>query len=177
MPALLPRRRRAHVLRRQQEEPRTPCAVRIRQRHNDHQDRGECRSRGPRPRRRLGGADSFFLGVFDKPTGEFVGQAHIGPISWDLPEFQIGYFVDKGHEGQGYATEAAKGALRFIFDHLKAHRVRLECDETNVRSRRVAERCGMTREGCLRENKKNPDGTFSATLVFGILRSEFEERY
>ncbi len=116
----------------------------------------------------------FFMGAFDKTTDEFVAQVYVGPVNWDLPEFEIGYFVDRGREGQGYVTEAVKAALGFIFEHLKAHRVRLECDDTNVRSRRVAERCGMDLEGHIRENKRNAGGTLSGTLHFGLLKSEFE---
>jgi RimJ/RimL family protein N-acetyltransferase len=116
----------------------------------------------------------FFMGAFAKKTGEFIAQIYVGPVNWDLPEFQIGYFVDQDHEGQGYVTEAVTATLRFIFEHLKAHRVRLACDDTNVRSYRVAERCGMVREGHIRENKRSPDGTFSGTLYFGLLKSEFE---
>jgi RimJ/RimL family protein N-acetyltransferase len=117
---------------------------------------------------------SFFLGAFERVTGEFVGQVYVGPVNWDLPEFTIGYFVDKDHEGQGYVTEAVKATLKFIFVHLKAWRVRLECDDTNVRSVRVAERCGFVNEGHLRQNKKNLDGTTSGTLWYAILREEFE---
>jgi len=61
-----------------------------------------------------------------------------------------------------------------FFEHLAAHRVRLECDEANVRSRRVAECCGMILEGHIRENKRNAGGTLSGTLHFGLLKSEFE---
>jgi aminoglycoside 6'-N-acetyltransferase len=118
--------------------------------------------------------DCFFLCAFDKQTGGFVAQIYIGAVNWALPEFQIGYFVDKDYEGRGYVTEAVTGTLQFIFDHLKAHRVRLECDDTNVRSYRVAERCGMRREGHIRDSKKNADGTIGGTLYFGLLRSEFE---
>jgi RimJ/RimL family protein N-acetyltransferase len=117
---------------------------------------------------------SFFLGVFDKRTDEFVAQIYIGVVNWDLPEFQIGYFVDQEHEGQGYVTEAVKVTLGFVFNHLKAHRIRLECDDTNVRSIRVAERCGFTREGHIRENKRHLDGVYSGTLHYGLLRREFE---
>jgi RimJ/RimL family protein N-acetyltransferase len=116
----------------------------------------------------------FFMGAFDKKSDEFVAQIYVGPVNWELPEFQIGYFVDEDHEGQGYVTEAVKATLQFIFEHLKAHRVRLECDDTNARSYQVAERCGMVREGHVRENKKNSDGTFSGTLHFGLLRRECE---
>jgi ribosomal-protein-alanine N-acetyltransferase len=118
--------------------------------------------------------DYFFMGAFVKGTGEFVAQVYIGPVHWDVPEFEIGFFVDVDHEGQGYVTEAVRAAMGFIFEHLQAHRVRLECDDTNVRSRRVAERCGMVLEGHIRENKRNADGTLSGTLHFRLLRREFE---
>lgn len=121
--------------------------------------------------------ESFFLGAFDKATGEFVAQIYIGVVNWDLPEFELGYVADVDHEGQGYVTEAAQGALRFIFDYLGAHRVRLECDDMNKRSYRVAERCGLVLEGHIRENKRNSDGAISGTLHYGLLRSEFEKLY
>jgi ribosomal-protein-serine acetyltransferase len=118
--------------------------------------------------------NNFFLGAFDKKSNEFVAQIYIGPVNWDLPEFEVGYFVDCDHEGQGYVTEAVKGALRFIFETMHAWRVRLGCNDTNIRSYQVAERCGMKREGHIREDKKNPDGTFSGSFHYGMLRSEFE---
>lgn len=116
----------------------------------------------------------FFIGAFDKKTGEFVAQIYVGPVDWKLPKFQIDYFVDVDHEERRYVTEAVKATLRIIFNQLNAHRVRLECDETNVRSIRVAERCNMTREGYLSENKRNPDGTYSSSLIYRLLKSEYK---
>jgi ribosomal-protein-alanine N-acetyltransferase len=116
---------------------------------------------------------AFFLAAFEKELGDFVAQVYIGPLNWDLPEFQIGYFADLDHQGRGYVTEAVKAALRFIFEHLQARRVSLECDDTNQRSWGVAERCGLRREGHLRQNKLNPDGSISGTLFYGLLRSEY----
>lgn len=116
----------------------------------------------------------FFVGAFQRITNEFVAQIYIGPVDGSLPEFKIGYFVDVDHEGQGYVSEAVRATLRILFDHLDAHRVDLACDETNLRSIRVAERSGMMREGYLGENKRNPDGTYSGSLIFRILKSEYE---
>jgi aminoglycoside 6'-N-acetyltransferase len=118
--------------------------------------------------------DYFFMGAFDRAADEFVAQIYVGPVDWDLPEFEIGFFADRDHQGQGYVTEATRAALGFIFHHLRAHRVCLECDDTNERSWRVAERCGMVREGHVRENKRNADGTLSGTLYYGLLKREFE---
>jgi [ribosomal protein S5]-alanine N-acetyltransferase len=119
---------------------------------------------------------AFFMGVFHQVTHDFVAQIYIGVVNWDLPEFELGYFADVDYEGQGYVSEAAEAALGFIFDQLKASRVRLECDDTNTRSFRVAERCGMVKEGHIRENKRNTDGSFAGTLIYGLLRSEYLAR-
>jgi RimJ/RimL family protein N-acetyltransferase len=118
----------------------------------------------------------IFLGVFDKNSNDFVGQIYIGVVNWDLPEFEVGYFVDINHEGQGYISEAVQGTLGFIFKYFQALRVRLECDERNQRSLRVAERCGFVKEGHIRQNKRREGGLLSGTLYFGMLRTEYEEK-
>ncbi len=117
----------------------------------------------------------FFLGGFEKKSGEFVVQVYVEPVNRTLPEYEIGYFVDVEHEGQGYVTEAVRATLAILFDQVGAHRVSLKCDQTNLRSLRVAERCHMTREGLLRENRRNPDGTYASSLVYGLLKSEYPD--
>jgi aminoglycoside 6'-N-acetyltransferase len=102
----------------------------------------------------------FFMGVFHQVTNDFVAQIYIGVVNWDLPEFELGYFADIDHEGQGFVTEEAEAALGFIFNQLGAARARLECDDSNIRSYRVAERYRMIKEGHIRENKRNADGSF-----------------
>lgn len=119
----------------------------------------------------------FFMGAWLRSTDEFAAQIYIGVVSWDLPEFEIGYFVDCRHEGKGYVTEAARAAIAFCFTHLHAHRLRLGCNETNVRSQQVAERCGFKREGHIRQTHSHvlcADGTYSGDYLYGLLRSEFE---
>jgi ribosomal-protein-serine acetyltransferase len=88
-------------------------------------------------------------------------------------EFGIGYFSDIEQEGKGYVTEAVGAVVKMLFEKLNAHRLRIETDDTNVRSIGVAKRCGFVKEGHIRENNKNPDGTYSGTLYFGLLRKEY----
>ena len=114
-----------------------------------------------------------FMGVFLKEPERFVAQIYVGLVNRDVNEFGIGYFSDIEHEGKGYVTEAVNVVVKTLFDQLKAHRLRIETDDTNARSIGVAERCGFVREGHIRENKKNPDGTYSGTLYFGLLRKEY----
>jgi RimJ/RimL family protein N-acetyltransferase len=115
---------------------------------------------------------SFFFGAFEKRNGDFAAQIYMGVVSWDLPEFELGYVVDHAHEGQGFVSEAARGAIPWIFDTFKAHRISLLTDDTNLRSIRVAERCGFVREGHLRENKLRPGGEITGTVCFGLLKTD-----
>ena len=119
--------------------------------------------------------ECFFMGIFLKESDEFVGQFYIGPHDWKIPEFRIGFFADVDHEGRGHISEATGAVLRFIFEHLKAHRVSAECDETNTRSHSVMERCGMVREAHFRKNHRHTDGSFTGTFFYGILKSEFDK--
>jgi RimJ/RimL family protein N-acetyltransferase len=119
--------------------------------------------------------DCFFIPVFVKETDEFVAQIYVGPTNSDLPEFIVGFIADVDHQRQGYVTEALGAVLGFIFNDLQAHRVFLECDDTNLRSWAVAESCGFIREGYLRENKRHPNSPISGTYVYGMLQSDFKK--
>lgn len=122
---------------------------------------------------------AFFLGAWAKDSQHFVAQIYIGPVDWDLPEFEIGYFVDKEHEGQGFVTEAVQTVMRSLFLDVGAHRLRIGCNEMNTRSWRLAERCGFVREGHLRQTHKEvlrEDGSYSGDYFYGLLRTEFESR-
>lgn len=119
----------------------------------------------------------FFMGAWHRQTGRLVAQIVLSPVNWDLPELAVGYFVDRDHEGRGFVSEGVQAALELAFDILGAARVRLSCNETNLRSVRVAERCGFTLEGHLRQTRpahRLPDGTASGDLIFGMLRDEYE---
>ena len=117
---------------------------------------------------------AFFMGAFDRESDQFLAQVTVVPVDREVPAFAIGFFVDEQYEGRGYVTEAVRAVMGFVFDELQAHRVSMECDDTNVRSRRVAERCRTVLEGHIRENKRNSGETLSGTLHFGLLKREFE---
>ncbi len=119
---------------------------------------------------------AFFLGAFLKSTDSFVAQLYVGLHNPGVPEYSIGYFGDEAQGGRGYVTEMVTVGLTLCFEHLGAHRVRLECDDLNTRSLGVAERCGFVLEGRIRENHRHADGTLSGTLHYGLLRSEWAAR-
>ena len=108
------------------------------------------------------------LGMFlwHKDGGAFVGGAGFHAIDWTVPRLEIGYWIGKRYEGQGYCSEAVAAITRMAFETLKASRIEIRCDDRNARSGRVAERCGYTLEGVLRRNARDNTGELCDTRVY-----------
>lgn len=116
------------------------------------------------------------LRLFHKDTGELVGGSGLHRFDWDVPRFEIGYWVRTKFEGQGYITEAVIGITNFAFEKLFAERVEIRMDDKNERSWRVAERAGFTLEGILRKDARTVDGKLRDTRVYALIRDEWLER-
>lgn len=84
-----------------------------------------------------------------RDTGGFVGFTGLAvprhPLPF-LPCVEVGWRLARGAWGHGFATEAARVALRVGFDELDLAEVVSFTSVTNVRSRAVMERLGMTRD-------------------------------
>lgn len=77
---------------------------------------------------------------------------------------------------RGYATETQSSMLDFGFERLGLHRIWATCDPENRASQAMMKKTGMQYEGRLRESRRYPrDGRFSDSLVFAILRTEWDE--
>ncbi|HYK73019.1 MAG TPA: GNAT family N-acetyltransferase [Pseudoneobacillus sp.] len=100
--------------------------------------------------------DLRFL-VFLKETGELVASSGLHRIDWEVPKFEIGYWIDTRFSGKGYITEAVQAIAHFAFQELKARRVEIRCDSKNIRSRAVAERVGFKLEGILKNEDVSVD--------------------
>ena len=88
-------------------------------------------------------------------------------VDWNVPRFEIGYWVRRRFEGQGYVTEAADAIARFAFGALGARRVEIRMDDRNERSWRVAERLGFRLEGVLR-NESREGGGLRDTRIYAV---------
>ena len=116
--------------------------------------------------------DAFFAGAFLRETGDFVAQVYLGPVDWEVPAFEVGYFADCQHEGKGFVTEAVNAILAVAFDRMGAQRVSLRTDGTNTRSHLVAQRCGFVLEGQIRHAHRAVDGSLTDEMLYGLLREE-----
>ena len=97
--------------------------------------------------------------VWDRKTDEYVGNTGLHRIKWNVPCFEVGYWIRKSRMGQGLVTESANALTRYAFTQLKAKRVELRCDTKNIKSLAVFKRLGFDYEGCLRRDDLSADGT------------------
>ena len=89
---------------------------------------------------------------------------------WDA--FELSYqLYDESDAGHGYTTEAVQLVVDYLFDTKPRHRIHLVILPDNLASRRIAEKCGFTLEGTLREpffhRGRNVD-----VVMYSILRTD-----
>lgn len=112
----------------------------------------------------------FVFGLWLKSTGEYIGQIWIEPNSWKVPSFELGWFIERSHQGKGLATEASKAAIEFIFNTLNAYKIIVITRDDNQKSYKLAERLGFVKEGHLRDHAIKKDGTRVGLIYFGLLK-------
>ena len=100
--------------------------------------------------------------VVERATGQVVGRVGLWyPEGW--PGVELGWIIRRERWGQGFATEAARAALDWTWQHVDADHVISIIQPDNHRSLRVAEKIGETREGTEMVNGVE-------SVVFGIRR-------
>ena len=112
------------------------------------------------------------LGVEVDGEGVLVGELGVALVSDVHRQCEVGYVMDPGYAGRGYATEAAAMMVELAFSSLGAHRVSARLDERNRASSRLLERLGMRREGLFVENEF-VKGEWTDEAVFAILETEW----
>ena len=78
-------------------------------------------------------------------VARFVG--YVGPADYVADGMvEVGWRLASAHWGNGYATEAARAALRFGFVDIGLEEIVSFTVPQNIRSRRVMERIGLVRD-------------------------------
>ena len=76
------------------------------------------------------------------------------------------------YQQKGYAYEAMKRLLDYIFSATNIHRIEANVWEGNTASENLAKKLGFKPEGTLRDARFK-DGKFFNVTVFGLLRDEY----
>jgi RimJ/RimL family protein N-acetyltransferase len=95
------------------------------------------------------GRDEIVFAVVG-PREEFLGGCGVNQISAVHRFGNLGYWVRSSATGRGVAREAVRQTARHVFATTDLVRLEIVCAIGNLRSQRVAEAAGATREGVLR---------------------------
>jgi RimJ/RimL family protein N-acetyltransferase len=83
------------------------------------------------------------LSVEEGETGRLVGDVGFSPAEGETGVIKIGYTMTPEVQGRGYATEAVRALIAYLFDTLGADVIRAYASAKNLPSIRVAEKAGM----------------------------------
>ncbi|MFU1796249.1 GNAT family N-acetyltransferase [Paenibacillus azoreducens] len=90
-----------------------------------------------------------------KENGIVVGSIFLSDINRHDRYKELEYVISEGHQNKGYATEAVKRMLEYAFTELDLLVVAVCHYPSNLKSKRVIEKCGFTYEGTLRKYSRN----------------------
>ena len=111
-----------------------------------------------------------------KESGKVIGNLFAKKEEPDT--YGVGWQFNEIIEGKGYASEASRAYLTYLFNQKNARRINAYVEETNLRSQKLCERLGMRKEGCFKEFisfTQNPDGTpiYENTILYAMLKKEW----
>lgn len=111
---------------------------------------------------------TYRWGIVEKESGECIGQIAYFLVDKINGWGEIEYCIGTGYQGKGYATEAAKAVIEYGFGKIGFHKVQICVRPSNIRSKRVIEKCGFEYEGTLRDYFYI-DGRYEDRMYYSLL--------
>lgn len=110
-------------------------------------------------------------GIVEKRTGAMVGTIGFMHHNDENATVEVGYSLARWLWNRGYMTEALARVIDYTFAAMDVNRIEAQHELTNPASGRVMEKCGMKKEGVLRQRLYNK-GRFVDVALYAILRGD-----
>lgn len=117
----------------------------------------------------------FQFVIIEKETQRIVGDLGIHFFERDNNQVEIGCTLNKDFQNRGYATEALKRIIDYLFKDLKKHRITASIDPDNKNSIRLVERIGFRKEAHFFESLFI-NGKWVDDAVFALLEKEWNRK-
>jgi RimJ/RimL family protein N-acetyltransferase len=114
----------------------------------------------------------FQLAIVNKNEDMLIGDIGIHFLE-DNAQIEIGYTLAPSYQGQGYAIEALKAVINYLFYDLKKHRITASVDPNNRKSIRLLEKLGMRKEGHFIKSYRMGD-MWLDDCIYAILKEEWK---
>lgn len=115
----------------------------------------------------------YQLGIVVRESNEFIGDIGIHFCDEENLQVEIGYTLSEKQQGKGYATEAVKGVIDYLFNTLNKHRVTASVDPRNTKSVALLERLKMRKEAHFKKSFWF-NNEWTDDVVYAILKEVWE---
>jgi ribosomal-protein-serine acetyltransferase len=103
-----------------------------------------------------------------------IGRLGLYNIDLTNKSASIGYWLDKGQEGQGIITRCCKAVIDEGFSYLQLNRIEIRAATANFKSQAIPERLGFKREGIIRQGEF-VNNNFVDLYVYSMLKTEWQK--
>lgn len=117
----------------------------------------------------------FTMGIFDKDETMLLGGTGLH-ARLEGNALEIGYWLHKDYINKGLITENVKALTKVAFKIEGLDRLEIHCDERNIASARVPQKCGFSLREIRIGNAKDNDGNDRNTMIWEISRANYLQR-
>jgi RimJ/RimL family protein N-acetyltransferase len=122
------------------------------------------------------GGDAFALGIERNDQRALIGALSTRKVDPRAGSFEYGLAIERPHQRQGFASEAATLLLRYMFDERRYHKCTVSIYDFNHASVALHKSLGFASEGRLREQEFF-QGRYCDVIIMGILDTEFRRKF
>lgn len=118
--------------------------------------------------------ETMHFGIYDNLGKRLIGTVTLPSINWTHLYADISFVV--GHPGtsnQGFATEAVKGVVYYVFTHTKLKKLWAGYYDGHEGSKKVLEKVGFKLEGQQRKHLVDYRGERVDKFIVGLLADEY----
>jgi RimJ/RimL family protein N-acetyltransferase len=115
----------------------------------------------------------YQIGITLRSTGELIGDCGFHVLEAEPRQAEVGITLAPEYQSQGYATEALRALLDYLFVKLGKHRAFGSVDPRNVQSIRLMQRVGMRNEAHFVKSLWFK-GAWVDDMIFAMLASDWK---
>ncbi|MDE6575844.1 MAG: GNAT family N-acetyltransferase [Opitutales bacterium] len=115
--------------------------------------------------------EGLYWAITEPDAGRLMGVIGL-TLESSFDRAELHYWLAKPYWGKGYATEAAKRVIDYVFRDLNIHRLEVNCFSDNARSKRVIEKCGFQHE-YLRKECLKKEGQYKDIDYYYLLQQDY----
>jgi RimJ/RimL family protein N-acetyltransferase len=118
--------------------------------------------------------DSWFqLVIIEKKSKKLIGDIGVHFIDTDKKQVELGITIAKKYQKKGFASEALKEIIYYLFNELGKHRITASIDPENNNSIKLFEGIGFRKEAHFIESLFI-DGKWVDDVIYAILKKEWK---